>query len=414
MISGFERFVAFRYLLPQRGEGFLLIISLLSLVGIMLGVAMLIITMAVMNGFRAELIDRVLGLNGHLGIYGFGEPLEDYDGLLADIRAADGVVTVSPVIEGQALISHRDRAVGAAVRGVVPEDFLARPAIAERLQMDLPGDFGGTDVIAIGSRMAARLNLRLGDSLTLISPIGNAGPFGTTPRLRAYDIAAIFEAGMHEYDSSFVYMSIEAAQIFFRMPEQVTALEVYVDDPDDLSPAHRTLQPIVAGQARIWDWQQSNASFFSALQVERNMVFMIVSVIVFVAAFNIISGLVILVRSKRPDIAILRTMGANRRSVMRIFVITGATIGVLGTLVGFLLGVAFVANIDAIQEFLSFISGTDLWNPEVRFLTQMPAKMEWPEVTAVVLMSLFLSFIATLYPAWSAARLDPVKALRSE
>ena len=414
MISGFERFVAFRYLVPQRGEGFLLIISILSLVGIMLGVAILIITMAVMNGFREELINRVLGLNGHLGVYGFGEPLEEYDGLLADLRAADGVITVSPVIEGQALISHRDRAIGAAVRGVVPEDFLARPAIAEKLQIDLPGDFAGTDVIAIGSRMAARLNLRLGDSLTLISPVGNAGPFGTTPRLRAYDIAAIFEAGMHEYDSGFVYMPIEAAQIFYRMPDQVSALEVYVDDPDDLSQAHRTLQPIVAGQARIWDWQQSNASFFTALQVERNVMFMILTLIIFVAAFNIISGLVILVRSKRPDIAILRTMGANRRSVMRIFVITGATIGILGTLLGFLFGVTFIINIDSIQEWLSVITGTDLWNPEVRFLTQMPAKMEWPEVIAVVTMSLLLSFGATLYPAWSAARLDPVKALRSE
>ncbi len=414
MISGFERFVAFRYLLPQRGEGFLLIISILSLVGIMLGVATLIIAMAIMNGFREELINRILGLNGHLGIYGFGEPLEDYDGLLAEVRDADGVVTVSPIIAGQALISHRERAVGAAVRGVVPDDFLARPAIAENLRMDRPGDFAGTDVIAIGSRMAANLDLRLGDSLTLISPIGNAGPFGTTPRLRAYDIAAIFEAGMHEYDSSFVYMPIEAAQIFYRMPEQVTALEVYLEDPDDLSPAHRVLQPIVAGQGRIWDWQQSNASFVTALKVERNMVFLIVTLIVFVAAFNIISGLVILVRSKRPDIAIMRTMGASRRSVMRIFVITGATIGVLGTMLGFISGVVFIANLDAIQEFLSFVTGTDLWNPEIRFLTQMPAKMEWPEVTAVVIMALTFSFGATLYPAWSAARLDPVKALRNE
>ena len=414
MISGFERFVAFRYLLPQRGEGFLAIISILSLVGIMLGVAILIITMAVMNGFREELINRVLGLNGHLGVYGFGEPLQDYDDLLADLRAADGVVTVSPIIEGQALISHRERAIGAAVRGVISEDFLTRPAIAERLQIETPGAFGGTDVIAIGSRMAARLNLRLGDSLTLISPVGNAGAFGTTPRMRAYEIAAIFEAGMHEYDSSFVYMPIEAAQIFYRMPDRVTALEVYVDDPDDLSRAHRTLQPIVAGEARIWDWQQSNASFFTALQVERNVMFLILTLIIFVAAFNIISGLVILVRSKRPDIAILRTMGANRRSVMRIFVITGATIGILGTMLGFLFGVAFIVNIDSIQEWLSLVTGTDLWNPEVRFLTQMPAKMEWPEVIAVVAMSLALSFGATLYPAWSAARLDPVKALRSE
>ena len=209
-------------------------------------------------------------------------------------------------------------------------------------------------------------------------------------------------------------MPIEAAQVFYRMPDQVSALEVYVEDPDDLSQAHQTLRPIVAGNARIWDWQQSNASFFTALQVERNVMFLILTLIIFVAAFNIISGLVILVRSKRPDIAILRTMGANRRSVMRIYVLTGATIGVLGTLLGFLAGVVLIVNLDSIQEWLSAITGTDLWNPEVRFLTQMPAKMEWPEVIAVVTMSLLLSFGATLYPAWSAARLDPVKALRSE
>ncbi len=414
MISGFERFVAFRYLLPQRGEGFLLIISILSLVGIMLGVAILIITMAVMNGFREELINRVLGLNGHLGVYGYGQPLTDYDALLDDLREADGVVTVSPIIEGQALISHEGRAIGAAVRGVIPEDFLVRPAISENLDIANPGDFGGTDVIAIGNRMALRLNLRLGDSLTLISPVGNATAFGTAPRMRAYEIAAIFEAGMHEYDSSFVYMPIDAAQIFFRMPEQVSGLEVYLEDPDDLARARLSLEPIVAGNARIWDWQQSNASFFTALQVERNVMFLILTLIIFVAAFNIISGLVILVRSKRPDIAILRTMGANRRSIMRIFMITGATIGVLGTLLGFLFGVVFIINIDSLQEWLSLATGTDIWNAEVRFLTQMPAKMEWPEVTAVVIMSLVLSFGATLYPAWSAARLDPVKALRSE
>ena len=297
---------------------------------------------------------------------------------------------------------------------IPPEVFLARPAISEKLDIDERGDFAGTDVIAIGNRMALRLNLRLGDSLTLISPVGNATAFGTTPRMRAYEIAAIFEAGMHEYDSSFVYMPIAAAQIFFRMPEQVSGLEVYLEDPDDLARAHLSLQPIVAGNARIWDWQQSNASFFTALQVERNVMFLILTLIIFVAAFNIISGLVILVRSKRPDIAILRTMGANRRSVMRIFMITGATIGILGTLLGFLFGVVFIINIDSLQEWLSLATGTDIWNAEVRFLTQMPAKMEWPEVTAVVIMSLVLSFGATLYPAWSAARLDPVKALRSE
>ena len=414
MLSGFERFVAFRYLKPRRGEGFVSVIAIFSLVGIAIGVAILIIVMAVMNGFREELINRVLGLNGHLGIYGFGQPLTDYDDLLVDLRAADGVVRVSPIIEGQALISHKGTAIGAAVRGVVPEDFLVRPSIAEKVQIADPADFSGTDVIAVGIRMAQRLDLRLGDSLTLISPTGNATAFGTTPRMRAYEVAAIFEVGMYEYDSGFVYMPIEAAQIFYRMPDQISALEVFVEDPDDLSRAHRILRPVVSGSARIWDWQQSNASFFTALQVERNVMFLILTLIIFVAAFNIISGLVILVKNKGPDIAILRTMGATRGMVMRIFFLTGATIGVAGTIFGFLLGVLFTTNIDTIQQWLAAVTGTDLWNAEVRFLTEMPAKMQWEEVVAVTIMSLALSFVATLYPAWSAARLDPVEALRSE
>lgn len=414
MLSGFERFVAFRYLKPRRKEGFVSVIAILSLLGIAIGVAILIIVMAVMNGFREELINRVLGLNGHLGVYGFGKPLEDYDDLLGDLRMVDGVVRVSPIIEGQALISHEGAAIGAAVRGIEAEDFLARPSIAEKIQIGDHADFSGTDVIAIGIRMAQRLNIRLGDSLTLISPSGNAGPFGVQPRMRAYEVAAIFEAGMYEYDSGFVYMPIEAAQIFYRMPDQVSALEVFVENPDDLSRAQRALWPVVDGRARLWDWQQSNASFFTALQVERNVMFLILTLIIVVAAFNIISGLVILVKNKGPDIAILRTMGATRGTVMRIFFLTGSTIGVAGTICGFLLGVLFTANINTIQGWVAAATGTDVWNPEIRFLTEMPARMEWEEVVAVTIMSLVLSFCATLYPAWSAARLDPVEALRNE
>ncbi|NNG03291.1 MAG: lipoprotein-releasing ABC transporter permease subunit [Inquilinus sp.] len=414
MLSPFVRFVAFRYLKPSRKEGFFSFIAIMSLAGITLGVAILVIVMAVMNGFREELINRILGLQGHLGVYGFGGGLTEYDDLAGRLRGLDGVERVAPTIEGQALVSHRGTALGVAVRGVAPEDFLARPAIAENLVVNDPADFGGTEVIAVGITMAQRLGLRLGDELTLISPQGNATAFGTTPRMRAYEIAAIFDVGMHEYNSSFVYMPLEAAQILYRLRGQVSSLEIFVDDPEQLDRARATIQPLMGGQARLWDWQQSNASFVGALKVERNVMFLILTAIVIVATFNIVSGLVVLVRNKGPDIAILRTMGATSGMVMRIFLLTGASIGVVGTILGLALGVTFSLNIEAIQELVSHITGTDVWNPEIRFLTEMPAKVQWSEVISVTIMALGLSFAATLYPSWRASRLDPVEALRYE
>jgi len=414
MFSPFERLVAFRYLRARRREGFISIIAGFSLLGIALGVATLIIVMSVMNGFRSELVTRVLGLNGHLSVYARSGPLEDYAARAEALAGVEGVTAVYPSIEGQALVEGNGTSMGAAVRGVRPEDWLGRPSIADGLVLAEEGAFAGREVVAIGHRMAQSMGLWLGDSLTLISPEGNTTVFGTVPRMRDYEIAAIFDVGMFEYDSGFVYMPLEAAQVFYRMPDSVTTLEVFVEDPERLAPARAALGPAVADWGRLFDWQQANSSFFNALEVERNVMFLILTLIILVAAFNIIAGLVMLVKEKGRDIAILRTMGATRGTVMRIFFLTGASIGVVGTLAGLALGVAFAENIESLRQALQNLTGTELFSAEIYFLSQLPAEVDWGEVAAVVAMALGLAFASTIYPAWRAARLDPVEALRYE
>ncbi len=412
MFAPFERLVALRYLRARRREGFISVIAGFSFLGIALGVATLIIVMAVMNGFRIELVARILGLNGHVSVYGLAGGLPDDTPLRAAISEIDGVVTVTPVIEGQALVSHQGAATGAAVRGVDPAYFVQRPAVRENLAMLGDDSFDRQDVIAIGRRMAQRLGVGVGDQLTLIAPEGSVTAFGTIPRMRGYEIAAIFEVGMFEYDSGFVYMPIETAQRFFRLPDQITALEIFLDNPDSLGAAKRKLEPLVLGSGRLWDWQQANASFFTALRVERNVMFLILTLIIIVAAFNIISGLVMLVKDKSADVAILRTMGATRGMILRIFLLTGASIGIVGTVAGLILGVAFASNIESIRAWLEGLTGTRLFDAEIYFLSQLPAHIEWVEVVAVTVMAIGLSLLATIYPSWRAARLDPVEALR--
>ena len=414
MFGTFERMVAFRYLLARRREGFISVIAVFSLLGIALGVATLIIVMAVMNGFRQELIGRVLGLNGHLSVITGAGAIVEYDDLVARLRGVDVVVDAMPAIEGQALVSNGGAAMGAAVRGLRAEDFLARPSIADNLESIEDDPFAGGEGIAIGRRMAERLRVGLGDNLTLIAPQGNITALGTVPRMRGYEVTAIFEVGMYEYDSGFVYMALEAAQVFFQLRNAATKVDVFVTDPAAIAGARGDVQMALPAGMRLWDWQEANSSFFTALQVERNVMFVILTLIILVAAFNIISGLVMLVKDKGQAIAILRTMGATRGTVMRIFFITGASIGIFGTVAGLGLGVVFCDNIETIRQWLQSLTGTELFSPEIYYLSQLPAEIDWVEVWAVVAMSLGLSFAATLYPSWRAARLDPVEALRYE
>jgi len=418
IFSPFERTVAMRYLRARRQEGFISVISWFSIIGIMLGVATLIVVMSVMNGYREDLFKLVLGLNGHFNVYAVeGGPLQNYQPVLDHIKKLPDVIDASPTIEGQALISQNGSATGAYVRGVTPDSFRNRPTVANHVVSGSLKDFQ-EDEIAVGVRMAQRLNLHAGDTLTLISPVSKSTIFGAAPRLRGYKIAAIFDVGMYEYDNGFVFMPLTAAQAFFSLGESVTALEIFVKNPQDL----KGEAAAIAGAAnfagappmRLLDWQQSKSSFVNALQTERNVMFLILLMIIIVAAFNIISGLIMLVKDKSRDIAILRTMGATRGMVMRIFFLNGASIGVAGTLFGLILGLFVAHHIEGLRQIVEYLTRTDPFAADVYFLTRMPSVVDTGDVTRIVLMALGLSFLATLYPSWRAARLDPVEALRYE
>jgi lipoprotein-releasing system permease protein len=380
----------------------------------MLGVATLIIVMAVMNGFRKELLDKILGLNGHLLIQPLEKPLTDWEDVAARIGGVKGVRVAAPIVEGQALASSPFNAGGVLVRGIRLMDLEKLPSVINNIKQGSLGGFDDGQGVAIGRRLADQLSLRAGDNITLVAPRGAVTPMGTTPRIKVYKIAAVFEIGMSEYDSSMVFMPIKEAQAYFNRAGDVTAIEIYTDNPDNVVAYREAVQKAAQRPIFIIDWRQRNATFFNALQVERNVMFLILTLIVLVAALNIVSGLIMLVKDKGQDIAILRTMGASQGSIMRVFLITGASIGVVGTLVGFLLGLLICANIESIRQFLSWLTSTELFDPTLYFLSKLPADVDVGETSAVVVMALVLSFLATLYPSWRAARLDPVEALRYE
>ncbi len=419
--------IALRYLRARRKESFISVISLFSLLGIMLGVATLIVVMAVLNGFRAELLDKILGFSGHATIYRRDvTPIPDFKELQARLEKVDGVKRVISLVEGQAMASSLKNSTGALVRGISEADISKVPslnnddlltALQEPGVPDATASFMGfekSEGIAVGERMALRHQLGLGSILTIISPNGPESVMGTAPRIRDFMVVAIFKVGMSEYDENVIYMPLADAQEYFVSEEGVTALEVMVENPDGIDTIKPQLLEAIGPDLWLQSWKDRNQAFFSALAVERNVMFMVMTMIILVAALNIISGLIMLVKDKGHDIAIMRTMGATSGAIQRIFFITGAAIGVIGTLGGLALGTLICLNVESIRQFVEWITGTNPFNPEIYYITQLPAKMDLVQVIWITVMSLGLSFLATLYPSWRAAKLDPVEALRYE
>ncbi len=407
----FERFIAFRYLRSSRQEGFVSVIAGFSLLGIAIGVATLIIVLSVMNGFRAELLGRIVGVNGHIWVLPATPTFEAIEKTLNAIKSIPGIMEAQPTVERQAVLMHKGQARGLQIHGMRVEDIKKRTVVAETIKFGNLNDLTEGKVI-IGKRLADVLQLNVLDRITLLNPEGNQTAFGTLPKQKSFEVAAIYEIGMNEYDKNVIFMPLESAQNFFKMQNDISNIEVFIDNMDYAVSYAGLIQTKIGDRYKTLNWQHSNSPFFQAVEIERDVMFLILTLIILIAAFNIISSLIMLVKDKNKDIAILRTMGATHHSILRIFFITGASIGVIGTLLGVILGIGFTLHIEEIRQSLQSIFGIDLFNAEIYHLTKFPSKMDLREVFMVVSMSLFLSFAATLYPAWKAARLNPVEALR--
>ena len=412
MLSPFEWMIAKRYLWPGRGEAFIALVAGISVGVVALSVALLVVVMSVMNGFRAELLDKIVGLNGHAIVQAYGGRLENWEGILEKVENTPGVTAASPLIEQPLLISFGGRVEAIFLRGETDEDVAN---LADKVVIgDIAALGGGSERVAIGTRLAQNLGIRVGDTITIINPQGRSTPFGTSIRQVPYEVAAIFEVGIYDYDEKFVVLPIKDAQTLLLMGDSIGMIEVTVENPDKVGEILRPVSEELAGQAVVADWKTINSALFEALQVERVAMFFALSFMVLVAAFNILSSLVMLVRAKTRDIAIMRTMGATRRSLLKIFVTTGTTVGAIGTMAGLALGFIVLFFREPIVGFIAAVTGQEIWDPEVRFLSTLPSRTDPWEILGIVMLALVMSFLATLYPAFKAANTDPVQVLRYE
>ena len=414
MVPYFERFIAFRYLSSKRKEGLISVIAWFSLIGIALGVATLIIVMSVMNGFRTELLTRILGLNGHITVYDREAPIKDFSKLALRIGEIPSVLYVTPQIQGQAMIMIDGKATGVLIRGLDSFIIQHKSLISKNIVAGKLKEFGSGADIVIGKRLADRIGVTSGDKVLLISPTSSTTAFGNMPRIKAFKVTAVFNVGMYEYDNTFAYMPLRLAQLFFKSGNTVNALEVEIKNPGKVEELREKLEKILSGNRYALDWKQRNSSFFNALKVERNVMFLILTLIILVAAFNIISSMIMLVYDKTSSIAILRTMGASRGAITRIFFLSGSIVGFVGTAIGLALGVVFCLNIESVRGLMESLTGAELFSAEIYFLSKLPAEIDWAEVASVVAMAFFLTFIASIYPAWRASRTEPAEVLRGE